>query len=131
MTIAWLARHVFARRFWRQRHFTSLADLDHQLGWFNAASLDYTEHVSPAPTPRLPFQPRVYFLRQIREHPSHQRSGVDVLNTFVPLPQHYTQLFVLATWALDLQTLTINLETAGKTHTIKTVPFTLHRKSQV
>lgn len=122
---------VFARRFWRQRHFTSLADLDRQLGWFNTASLAYTEYVSPTPTPRPAFQPRVHFLRQVREGSTHTRPGIDVLNTFVPLPQQYTQLFVLATWELDQQTLTINLETDGKTHSIKTVPFPVHRKSQM
>lgn len=122
---------VFARRFWRQRHFTSLADLDRQLGWFNTASLAYTEYLSPAPTARPAFLPRVHFLRQVREDSTHTRPGIDVLNTFVPLPQHYTQLFVLATWELDQQTLTINLETDGKTHSIKTVPFPVHHSSQM
>jgi hypothetical protein len=45
---------VFARKFWRARTFTSVADVDRQLTWFNRASLAYTGYAPPPPRPHPP-----------------------------------------------------------------------------
>lgn len=120
---------VFARKFWQQRTFTSPRDVDRQLTWFNRASLTYTAYTTP-PGTRSGFIPQVHFVRQVQESSSERTVGINVVNTFVPLPRAYTQLFVLATWRLDTEQLHICLEREGRTSPLTTVPFPINPNSR-
>lgn len=117
---------VFARKFWRARTFTSLADVDRQLAWFNRASAAYCGYTPPprAPTPHSG-PPQMHLLRQVQER-AGGTTGIDVLHTFVPLDPVHTQRFVLATWDVAAARLTVRLEREGHGQTLTTVPFHPH-----
>lgn len=116
---------VFARKFWRSRTFASVRHVDQQLRWFNRASLTYTDY-RVLPGPDHAFTPQVHFLRQVRDAEDGRHAGIDILNTFVPLRRHYTQLFVLATWHLPTERLHIYLERDGRPARLTSVPFAVN-----
>ena len=69
-------------------------------------------------------------MRQVQESVSERTVGINIVNTFVPLPRAYTQLFVLATWRLETQQLHICLEREGRTSPLTTVPFPINPNSR-
>lgn len=122
---------VFARKFWNTQQFSSLEDLDRRLAWFNDSSLAYTGYQPPPAPPSGPFVPRVYFIRQVREHPDDpQRGRVEVLNETIDLPGSYIQYFVLAEWHLPSEQLNILFEREQTAATIHSIPFAINPNSR-
>jgi hypothetical protein len=124
---------VFARKFWNTQTFTSVADVDHRLNWFNECSLNYTGYTPSAPAPGRPqpFVPRIYFMRQVREHPEHPAQGcIDILNELVDLPADYIQYFLLAEWNLRTERLHVHLERDNHAKRIKSQSFKLNPNSR-
>lgn len=123
---------VFARKFWNTQQFASLADLDQRLAWFNDSSLAYTGYQPPPSAPRsTPFVPRVYFIRQVREHPDDpQRGRIEVLNEPIDLPGSYIQYFVLAEWHLPDEQLNVYFEQETTAKNIMSLPFALNPNSR-
>lgn len=116
---------VFARKFWRARTFTSVADVDRQLAWFNRASAAYLGYTPPAAIASdHPFTPRIHFLRQVQEREG--QTGIDVLHTWVSLPAPYVPRFVLATWDVSHARLTIHHERQGASECIASRAFRPH-----
>lgn len=104
---------VFARKFWNQRTFSSVKEIDTQLEWFNKDSKRYTGYHPPTEESwtRQSFEPKVYFLRQVREDPESDSCGtINVLNESISLPGAYINLFVLAEWDLRQERLFVYLE---------------------
>jgi len=103
---------VFGRKFWNRCRFESIADVDRQLAWFNESSLLYTGYQAPAAKrkSRKTFEPTIHFLRQVREDAESGRTTINVLNEQIDLPQAYTNYFVLATWHLPQETVSVYLE---------------------
>ncbi len=123
---------VFARKFWKTQTFGSLRSLDRRLEWFTASSQRYPDYEPPPPRPSPPtFIPKVYFIRQVREHPDRPRTGyIDVLHEPIPLPVSYVSYFVLAEWHLETERLTIWFEKDAISKRIKSVRFTLNPNSR-
>lgn len=124
---------VFSRKFWNPHTFSSLKDIDRRLAWFNRCSLSYTGYTAPASKPktRRAFVPRVYFIRQVREHPERPQHGsIDVLNELVALPTAYIHYFVLAEWNLQDERLKIYFEQNQKAKCIKSQSFKLNPNSR-
>lgn len=123
---------VFARRFWNQRTFESVEDVERQLGWFNQASLEYTGYVPPKTESREKrrFIPKVYFLRQVRDSGNGQHGWIEVLNEIVTLPPSYIGYFVIARWHLLKETLTVYIEKEKRLETIISVPFEINSRSR-
>lgn len=123
---------VFARKFWKTQTFRSLRSLDRRLEWFNASSQRYTGYEPPPP--RLappPFVPKVFFIRQVREHPDRPKTGyIDVLHEPIPVPVSYVNYFVLAEWDLNTERLAIWFENDSTSKRIKSVRFTLNPNSR-
>ncbi len=102
---------MFARKFWNARRFTSLEDVDTQLGWFNAAIGRYHGYTPSTRTRPPTFVPRMYFLRQVHESPVHKGFGsIEVLHEEIRLPLSYVKYFVLTEWNLENQWLTVYFE---------------------
>lgn len=102
---------MFARKFWNVRHFTSLEDVDTQLGWFNAAIARYHGYTPRSRRRPTTFSPRIYFLRQV--HEVHEAKGygvIDIQHETIRLPVDYVKYFVLAEWDLEAQRLTVHFE---------------------
>jgi transposase len=123
---------VFARKFWHTQTFRSLRSLDCRLEWFNASSQRYTGYQAPPPHPApASFVPKVYFIRQVREHPDRPGAGyIDVVNEPIALPETYVNYFVLAEWNLHTERLSIWYEKESAPTRIKSVKFTLHPNSR-
>ena len=123
---------VFARKFWNQRTFESLKDIDRQLGWFNDASLDYTGYKTPetGTNKNRRFVPKVYFLRQVRDSGNGQAGWIEVLNEVVKLDPSYISYFVIAQWHLLNETLTVYIEKEKRLKTIVSVPFEINTRSR-
>lgn len=96
---------VFARKFWKQRTFTSLDQIDEQLEWFNEDSRLYSGYTKPYIENKKAFEPKIYFLRQVRSIPDTDEGYIDVLNEVIPMPTGYISYFVLAEWNLDQEEL--------------------------
>jgi transposase len=123
---------VFARKFWNTQTFRSLRSLDCRLEWFNASSQRYSGYEAPPPR-RAPshFIPKVYFIRQVREHPDRPGTGyIDVVNEPIALPESFVNYFVLAEWNLQTERLTIWFEKDSTPKRIKSVRFTINPNSQ-
>jgi len=104
---------VFSRKFWNQRTFSSVEEIDTQLEWFNQDSKRYTGYQPPSVElrPQQPFKPKVYFLRQVRESSGSDSYGtINILNENINLPTAYINLFVLAEWNLIQEQLFVYLE---------------------
>jgi hypothetical protein len=123
---------VFARRFWNQRTFESVKDVDCQLGWFNQASLEYTgyEPLMNGSQENRRFVPKVYFLRQVRDSGNGRHGWIEVLNEIVTLPPSYISYFVIARWHLLKETLTVYIEKEKRLETIISVPFEINSRSR-
>lgn len=120
---------VFARKFWRARTFTSVADVDRQLAWFNRASAAYTGYTPPAATASAaPFAPQIHFLRQVQERDG--QTGIEILHTWVPLPACYVPRFVLASWDVPRARLTVHHERDGTRERIARRAFHPHPAPQ-
>lgn len=120
---------VFARKFWRARAFTSVADVDRQLTWFNRASAAYTGYrPPPSASSDRPFAPRIHFLRQVQEREG--QTGIDVLHTWVALPACYVPRFVLATWDVPRAQLTVRHERDGTSERIARRVFRQHQSPE-
>jgi hypothetical protein len=125
---------VFARRFWTSRNFTSVEDIDHQLSWFNDATIRYHSYQRPAEMrkPSLPFHPKVYFLRQVRHNESSKSIGfIDVLNEKIILPESMIHYFVLAEWDLNSERLMIFLEKEKKLGLIHEEQFPINASKEI
>lgn len=121
---------VFARLFWNRRDFSSVADVDKQLGWFNRDSLRYTNYTVPNRAVRKnDFEPRVYFIRQVREA-QDQTGYIDVMNESIKVPRSYVNYFVLAEWRLQDELLNVYFEQALKPKLIKQVSFKINERSR-
>ncbi len=103
---------VFGRKFWNRCRFENIADVDRQLAWFNESSLLYTGYQAPAAKRKnkKTFEPTIHFLRQVREDPDSGRTTINVLNEQIDLPASYTNYFVLATWDLVKEIVSVHLE---------------------
>jgi len=122
---------VFARKFWCQRMFESLKDVDRQLGWFNKASLDYTGYQKPQEGGvEREFVPKVYFLRQVRDSGSGKTGWIEILNESITLPAAYISYFVIGQWHLVKETLTIYIEKDKRLKRIASVPFRINEHSR-
>jgi transposase len=123
---------VFARKFWNQRTFESLQDVDRQLNWFNAASLEYTSYKTPETqtTKQRRFVPKVYFLRQVRDCGNGRTGWIEVLNEVVELDPAYIGYFVIAQWHLLNENLTVYIEKEKRLKTIISVPFEINETSK-
>lgn len=123
---------VFARKFWNQRTFASLKDVDRQLGWFNKASLEYTGYKPPktAFDKKRRFIPKVYFLRQVHDCGNGRAGHIEVLNELIELPPAYISYFVIGQWHLLKETLTIYIEKEKRLEPIVSVPFKINERSR-
>lgn len=120
---------VFARKFWNQRTFHDLAAVDEQLEWFNQASQRYLAYQPPPKKKRRhhDFVPRVYFIRQVKEH--NGTGFIEVLNEAVNLPKAYVNYFVLAEWNLQTERLIIHFEKNQEPQKIKECAFKINWRS--
>ena len=124
---------VFARKFWKQRTFKNVEEVDKQLEWFNEASLRYTGYQPPSSKVQHneTFIPKVYFIRQV--HETHDQNGegfIDILNETISLSPAYINYFVLAEWALKEESLLVYLEKEQKLNLITKHPFKINQKSK-
>ena len=122
---------LFARKFWNTRTFTSTKDIDRQLVWFNDAIRSYHGYQTP-PTHknRISFQPRILFLRQVRQHPDAKQEGyIDILHELIRLPEAYINYFVLAVWDLEKEMVSVALERDHILHQIIEVSFCINTKN--
>jgi len=117
---------VFARKFWNNRRFQSLADVDTQLTWFNEDSIAYTGydiHRRRRRGAKTDFVPKAYFIRQVHEHTGTGRGFIQVMNEQITLPARYIHYFVLAEWNLVNEQLHILFERKQRARTIKSLDF--------
>jgi len=121
---------VFARHFWRRRTFASETDVDTQLGWFNQASARYSRYTRPEAAGRGPFEPRIYFIRQVHEDRPGEAT-IHVANARVPVSTAYVNLFLLAEWHLGTQALTVSLERDAQLEPIVQIPFPLNPQTRL
>ena len=122
---------VFSRKFWNQRMFESLKDVDKQLGWFNKASLDYTGYQKPEEREvEHEFVPKVYFLRQVRDGGNGETGWIEILNESITLPAAYISYFVIGQWHLVKEILTIYIEKNKCLKRIVSVPFRINEQSR-
>lgn len=121
---------VFARHFWRRWTFLSPSEVDLQLAWFNAASARYCGYTPPPACSRTPFEPKIFFVRQVREDASGHAT-IHVANATVPVPVAYVNLFLLAEWHLGTQQLTVSLERDQQLEPVTQIPFHLHPKTKL
>ena len=121
---------MFARKFWRARHFDSLESVDQQLQWFNQSTLHYTGYQKPKCRQSCEsFRPRVYFLRQVRED-DRGRSTISVLNESLELDPSYVSYFVIAEWSLDTERLDVHFERDRQLSTIHSQRFSINASSK-
>ena len=121
---------VFARKFWRARHFDSLESVDQQLQWFNQSTLHYTGYQKPKCRQSCEsFRPRVYCLRQVRED-DRGRSTISVLNESLELDPSYVSYFVIAEWSLDTERLDVHFERDRQLSTIHSQRFSINASSK-
>jgi transposase len=124
---------VFSRKFWNRIEFTSVAEVDEKVEWFNKDSLWYLNYQKPSHRRRrsAAFVPRVYFIRQVKEHKTKKGRGfIDVLHENIFLPSSYINFFVLAEWNLQTETLAVYFEKDEKSKQIKKVPFAINEQSR-
>lgn len=124
---------VFSRKFWNQRRFTSLGEVDTQLNWFNEASRVYTGYEVGAQRHRASkpsFIPRVYFIRQVKEATATGTGYIEVMNETVPVRQAYINYFVLAEWNLNTEELNVLFEQNEQSTVIQTMEFPINPNSK-
>lgn len=124
---------VFSRLFWNTRHFNSPEEIDDALRWFNLDSQWYTGYQRPS-KPRSTsnfFAPKIYFIRQVKEHYYKNNSGfLSVLNDQILLPCEYINYFVLAEWQLEQEKILIHFEKEQKLKTIHQQKFLINKRSK-
>jgi hypothetical protein len=122
---------VFSRKFWNRRWFVDLADVDMQLQWFNEASIKYTGYKKPATDSRkIKFEPKVYFIRQVREDTKNETGYITVLNDDIKLEPSYINYFVLAEWDIVKEKLYVRYEIDKTSQIIKEVKFRINSHSK-
>lgn len=121
---------VFARKFWKQRTFTSLDQIDEQLEWFNQDSRLYSGYTKPQVETKKPFIPKIYFLRQVRNIPDTDEGYIEVLNEIISMPTSYIGYFVLAEWNLDKEKLQVFIEQEEKLQLIDQLQFLINKTSK-
>lgn len=120
---------MFARKFWSARHFTSLEEVDTQLGWFNAAIGRYHGYTPRKRTRLESFVPRMYFIRQVHESPERKGFGwIDIQHEDILLPLPYVKYFVLAEWNLETQRLMVHFESDKKLTLVHEQTFRINGK---
>lgn len=123
---------VFSRKFWNQRTFTSVEEIDKQLKWFNEDSMLYSGYEPPVEqTKQSPFIPKIYFLRQARQVDEYLDEGyIEILNEFIKIPSAYINYFLLAEWDLVKEQLFVYLEKEKKLELIKSISFEINSSSK-
>lgn len=125
---------VFSRKFWNRARFDSLEEVDKQLGWFNDASLRYSDYLFPKEKENKQitkiFIPKIYFIRQVKEIPEEKMGYINVSNESVKLPQSFINYFVLAEWNLLEEKLYIRFEQDEKSEIIKEIEFKISEISK-
>jgi len=122
---------VFARKFWNQRSFTSVEEIDEQIEWFNEDSILYSGYEPPVNKRKdqQPFVPKVYFLRQVRQVDEFtEKCYIEILNEFIRIPSAYINYFLLAEWDLNQERLLVYLEKEKELELIKDIPFKINSK---
>lgn len=122
---------VFSRKFWNRRWFADISDVDVQLQWFNEASIRYTGYEKPERTSRRSkFEPKVYFIRQVREDEKKESGYITVLNDNIRLEPSYINYFVLAEWDIEKEKLYVRYELEKTSQIIKEVRFKINAQSK-
>lgn len=122
---------VFARKFWNTRRFECLEQIDEQLEWFNKDSLSYCGYSKPKfKKAKKEFEPKVYFLRQVRNLADLDKGFIEVLNETIILPSEYIQYFVIAEWDLIRENLSIFIEQEKELNLINRTKFLINEKSK-
>jgi len=124
---------VFSRKFWNRIEFANVEEVDEKLEWFNKDSLWYLNYQKPQHRRRrsASFVPRVYFIRQVKEHEGKKGRGfIDVLHEDIFLPSLYINYFMLAEWNLQTETLAIYFEKDLQSQMIKKIPFAINERSK-
>jgi hypothetical protein len=124
---------VFARKFWNQRTFESVKDVDCQLeSRCTSGSLEYTGYkvLKTNAQEKRKFVPKVHFLRQVRDSGKGQAGWIEVLNEIVALPPSYISYFVIAQWHLLKETLIVYIEKEKRLETIISVPFEINSRTR-
>jgi len=132
---------LFSRKFWNRNEFESVQHIDERLEKFNENTRFYHQYEPPDERDRTePFEPRVYFLRQVREGDEGEEGVVRVMNDVVSLSSEYIKYFVLAEWELSEEQLKIRFERREdeenqqeemvRPEVIKKVDFPIHEASK-
>lgn len=124
---------VFSRKFWNRIEFANVEEVDEKLEWFNKDSLWYLNYQKPQHRRRrsASFVPRVYFIRQVKEHEMKKGRGfIDVLHEEIRLPSSYINYFMLAEWNLQTETLAIYFEKDLQSQMIKKISFAINERSK-
>jgi len=123
---------VFGRKFWNRHDFSSEEEIDNRLEIFNENSREYLQY-HPPETPEEreeQFEPKVYFLRQVRESEKGVDGVVSILNDEIRVPQEYIKYFMLGKWRLIEKRLLIHFEREKETEVIEECEFPIHRESR-
>lgn len=118
---------TFTEKLWRRNHFTDRAEIDRECERFNTESQEYFSYrfkerllkknirylgdsdIIDSNILRSTKGKKIYFIRFVeRWKESDDRIGIVILNRFVPIPEPYSNQYVLAT--LDLASATLSVE---------------------
>ena len=125
---------VFARNFWNNFEFSSIADVDAKLELFNRSSLEYCDYGQNEFEKKNDesFIPQIYFIRKVHESQLKNGSGeINVLNEKIELPGEYVNLYTLSEWNLQTEILNVYFENEGKKILIKKLKFPINKNSQI
>ena len=84
------------------------------------------------------FEPKVYFIRQVKEDSSKKTRGgqqagkgmISVLNENIHLPESYINYFVLAEWNLNKEALYVRFEKERQSEIISETEFRINAESK-
>lgn len=123
---------VFGRKFWNRNDFSSVEEIDELLEVFNRNSREYLQYRPPEHSEKqgAPFEPKVYFLRQVHESEETGDGVVSILNGKIKVPPEYIKYFVLGEWRLEEEKLLIHFERDKQTEVIEEREFAIHEESR-